>query len=108
MPGMSWPVDVTMRDGTKYEVVVDQGDISSWEKQKFGCSFAIVRETALVTFTRFIAWNALRRQGLIEQNFGWATFDDKCLECIDKQTPEEAAELPDPTEPATSGETSSS
>jgi hypothetical protein len=107
MPGMSYPHHVLMEDGTEHTVTVDQRDIAAWERQPFGCSFAIARETALVNFMRFTSWSALRRQGMIEKTMGWATFDDACVECVDEETPEEAAKLPDPTEPATSGETSS-
>jgi hypothetical protein len=107
MSAMSWSHDVVMEDGTKYTVTIDQRDIAAWERQPFGCSFAHANDRALVGFSRFVAWSALRRQGMIDKKMGWATFDDICLEVTDVQTPKEAAEMPDPTEPASSGETSS-
>lgn len=105
MPGMSWPHTVRMEDGEVYSVTIDQRDIAAWERQPFGCSFSVARDRALVNFLRFISWNALRRQGMIDKKMGWATFDDACIEVVDEQTEEEAADLPDPTNPAPSEDT---
>jgi hypothetical protein len=104
MPGMSWPMTVVLEGEEPRSVTVDQRDIAAWERQPFGCSFSVARDRALVNFLRFLAWNAMRRQGLIDKTMGWATFDDKCIEATDLQTPEEAGELPDPTKPDPSGD----
>ncbi len=107
MPGMSFPVHVTMRDGTEHEITVEQHDIGAWERQPFGCSFSMVMQRSEVTFYRWVAWHVLRRTGEIDKRMGWATFDEEaCKEVVDSQPEEEARSLPDPTTPDTSGETS--
>lgn len=106
MPGMSWPMKVELEGENPQVVVVDQRDIAAWERQPFGCSFLVAREKALVNFLRFLSWNAMRRQKMIEPTMGWATFDDRCIEASD-DTPEDEAgaeELPDPTKPDPSGD----
>lgn len=105
MPGMAFPMRVELEDEEPQVVTVDQRDIAAWERQPFGCSFSVARERALVNFLRFLAWNAMRRQGLIDKSMGWASFDDKCIEASDNVQPEdEAGDLPDPTKPDPSGD----
>ncbi len=104
MPGMSFPVHVVMDDGTEHDVVIEQRDIAAWEREPFGCSFRHATDKAEVNFYRYVAWHALRRTGEIDKRTGWSSFDDICKEVVDKEV---APEIADPTEPDTSGETSS-
>jgi len=104
MPGMSFPVHVAMDDGTEHDVVIEQRDIAAWEREPFGCSFSLVMQKSEVNFYRYAAWHALRRIGEIDKRTGWASFDDACKEVVDRVEP---IEIADPTEPDTSGETSS-
>jgi hypothetical protein len=66
---------VTYLDGREpVEVTAGQAEMSKWERESFGCAATMADEEAPVTFVRYLAWAALKRQGL---KVGWAAWDDQ-------------------------------
>lgn len=100
MPSMTLPLRAEMEDGTTYDVKADQRDLSRWEVQPFGCSFAQFESKAM-TGMRWLAWHALTRTGVITMK--WEHFDKVCVEV--GEIPSEVSEddSSDPGKPGRSG-----
>lgn len=88
---------VTMDDGTGYEVVTDQRDVAKWECMPFGTPW-VEAERKVFTYSRFLAWNASRRQKRTTET--WDDWSEQCVR-VEGVEDEEAA-APDPGQPAAS------
>ncbi len=104
---MKATLEVLYEDGTTVEAQFSTVDLVKFESAHNRSATTIFDERRVGDLT-WLAWHALRRTGAIDKKTGWATFDDACIEAVDTQPESEAADLPDPTKPDTSGETSSS
>jgi hypothetical protein len=84
---------VEMEDGKTWEVTADQRDVARWEIQPFGGPLARMSEK-LMTFGRFVAWSASKRQGLTD--LSWEAFDNAAIEVTEqvRQAPADDAEDP--------------
>lgn len=101
---------VEMEDGTTYDVVADQREVSKWEVQDFGTPFPEIGERMHLGL-RWLAWSALSRRGELPAVDGkpmsWEQFDALCVEASDPVDVDEQGD-PDPGQPAPSEESSSS
>lgn len=97
MPTILYELRAEMEDGTTYDVVADQRDLAKWEVQDFGCPFTEMENRAMLA-SRWLAWSALSRRGLIDLK--WPDFDAQCVEVGSIPEPNEA----DPGQPAQSEE----
>lgn len=89
------PVLITMGDGTQHEVVVDQRDFAAAEAKEL---FSDTRMPA--TRTRFMAWNAARREGVYKGT--WEKFNTADCQEADAADPEGDDDGLDPGRPAPS------
>jgi hypothetical protein len=94
MAALQLKLHVEMRDGTEYDVIADQGDVSEFELMPFGTSYVDGLRSRVMTLMRFCAWSALFREGRITAE--WDDFKKALLEVSD-QTAEDATV--DPTIP---------
>jgi hypothetical protein len=77
--------NVEMADGSEHQVEVDQRDWAAMEAREFP-------ESAMVTKTRYLVWNSMRRNKLT--GFSWAVFNESgCVMVND--TPDEEEEAVD-------------
>lgn len=104
MPAIQMPMTIHMEDGTTYEVIVDQRDVSAFEVQPFGRPFKQVDEV-IFTFMRWTAWHAMGRNKLDMPSWmSWKDFDKKCIEVTDQGQEGEEEQKVDPTIPAASAD----
>lgn len=94
MPSIRYDFKVEFEDGAELPVTADQRDVAAWEIQPFGTSGTELKSRAYTAF-RFMAYNALRRQGLVDKAMGWKTFSDQCVEVTFAKVDEDEA-APDP------------
>jgi hypothetical protein len=106
MSGTSSTFVVTMADGQIHEIHTDQRDWAAMEAKEFP-------RGAIVTAVRFIAYNAMRREGLTRRS--WEQFNTSDCVDIDDVTPPVAATDgedeqgldPGPTAPNDAGDSTS-
>jgi hypothetical protein len=88
-----------MDDGTELLARADQRDMARWEVQPFS------REDRPVLRLRYLAWSALKRQGLYGTTFD--TFNERDCMNVDAPDEPEGNESLDPGKPVATGEPSS-
>lgn len=89
---------VLMRDGTEYDVIADQADVSEFELMPFGTSYATALQSKLMTLMRFLAWAALFREERIAMD--WPEFRKKLWEVSDQNLPDDAVDPTNSDQPA--------
>jgi len=69
MAGLTYDIDLEPENGEPFSVRVDQRDIAAWELEPFGAP-VVEHRAKIYTFTRYLAWHALRRTGKTKKSFG--------------------------------------
>lgn len=105
MPAVLYHLKAEFEDGLELTVVADQRDVAAWEQQPFGTSGLELSARAYSAF-RFMAFNAMRRQGLVDASMTWKGFSATCVQVmIDDDA--EAAGAVDPGRPVRPEDSSS-
>jgi hypothetical protein len=99
MASMTFDLSVEMEDGSTFDVRADQRDVARWELEKFGCPVTEI-ESRMMTFLRFVGWNAGYRNGLT--TLSYKDFDAQCVEVADVSPDEEDDDAENPGRPAAS------
>lgn len=99
MLSMIFNFSVTLEDGREFDVKADQRDVSKWELEPFGLSFAESLDQRTVSFARYLAWSASRREG--SHKLTWQAWADKAVE-VRRLDSAEGEDAVDPGNPAAS------